>query len=138
MEKLQVEQEEVTFESSAVSSVSPDYLLTIVQNKQLSEAGRKQLSVIADLKRQVSSTDESINQTKTQLDDLTNDQTRLRQNLDSLNRVKGQEEQVRKYSAQLGESDGQIAKLRDQHRDLAIQKAGLETQLRDAIDKLDF
>jgi hypothetical protein len=137
-EKLQVEQEQLTFESSVVSSVSPDYLLTVLQNKQLSEAGRKQLSAVADLKRQIVSADESIARTKTELDDLSNDQARLRQNLDSLNRVKGQEEQVQKYSAQLGESDAQIAKLRDQHRDLTTQKASLETQLRDAIERLDF
>ncbi len=137
-EKLQVEQEQVTFESSVVSSVSPDYLLTVLQNKQISEAGRKQLSSVADLKRQIAATDESITRTKTELDDLSNDQARLRQNLDSLNRVKGQEEQVRKYSAQLGESDAQIAKLRDGHRDLTTQKASLESQLHDAIEKLDF
>jgi hypothetical protein len=36
--------------------------------------------------------------TKSQIADLSEDQTRLRQNIDSLNRVKGQEEQVRTYS----------------------------------------
>jgi hypothetical protein len=137
-QRLQVEQEQVTFESTVVSSATPDYLLTILQNKELSEAGRKQLGVIADLKRKIAATEDSVNSTKSQLDDLGSDQARLRQNLDSLNRVKGQEEQVRKYSIQLGESDGQIAKLRDQHRELAVQKASLDAQLRDVIEKLDF
>jgi hypothetical protein len=135
---LKVEQERVLFEQTVVTDATPNFLLTIVQNKQLSAAGRQKLEAIVDLKRQVAKAGEDLNATKALIGDLNDDQTRLRQNIDSLNRVKGEEEQVRKYSGDLANNEGQLAKLRDQSRDISTRKSGLETQLRGAIEHLNF
>ena len=135
---LKVEQEHTNFTEDAVTNSTPDFLLTIVQNKNLSDAGRAQLKQVADLKNQIVATDQSIERSKSQLSDLTADQTRLRQNIDSLNRVKGQEEAVRNYSTELGNNEAQFAKLNEQVRNLTAQKASLDGQLRLAIEKLDF
>ena len=135
---LKVEQELTTFTSEALTNYNPDSLLTIVQNKQLPESSRTQLKGVADLKRQIVGAEASLSDTKAQLGELTSDQTRLRQNIDSLNRVKGQEEQVRRYSGQLSENEVQIAKLNDQMRSLTTQRSSLNTQLRRAIEELDF
>ena len=135
---LKVEQEHTNFTEDAVTNSTPDFLLTIVQNKNLSDAGRAQLKQVADLKSQIVATDQSIERSKSQLSDLTADQTRLRQNIDSLNRVKGQEEAVRNYSTELGNNEAQFAKLNEQVRNLTAQKASLDGQLRLAIEKLDF
>jgi methyl-accepting chemotaxis protein len=109
-----------------------------VENKQLPESARSQLKGIAELKRKITDGEASLSDTKNQASDLTADQTRLRQNIDSLNRVKGQEEQVRHYSSQLSDNEGQIAKLNDQLRTLTVQQSESNRQLRDAIEKLDF
>ena len=69
---------------------------------------------------------------------LNSDQTRLRQNIDSLNRVRGQEDQVSKYSTQLAGNESELAKLRDQTRDLAQRKAIASNDLRGLIGGLDF
>jgi archaellum component FlaF (FlaF/FlaG flagellin family)/regulator of replication initiation timing len=135
---LKVEQERVLLEQTVLSDSTPEFLLTIVQNKELSATGRTQLETIVDLKRQLAKTGEDLNATKAQIGDLTDDQTRLRQNIDSLNRVKGEEEQVRKYSSELAANEAQLAKLRDQSRDSATRKSGLEMQLRSAIEHLNF
>lgn len=79
--------------------------------------GRCQLNGIVDLKRQIVETKSAWESTKTQISDLT-DQTRLRQNIDSLNRVKGQEEQVRNYSEALSKNGAQLAQLRDRETSL--------------------
>lgn len=135
---LKVEGERVYLNTTEVVSATPDYLLTLVQNKQLSETGRKQLTHVLDLKRQVVQTDSDLRAAENQLHDLTNDQTRLRQNIDSLNRVSGQEEQVRRYSSNLAANESQIATLRDRQRNLAQQKATLESQVRAAVAALSF
>ena len=135
---LKVEQEHTNFTEDAVTNSTPDLLLTIVQNKNLSDAGRAQLKRVADLKSQIVGTDQSIELSKSQLNDLTADQTRLRQNIDSLNRVKGQEEAVRNYSNELGNNEAQFAKLNEQVRNLTAQKGSLDGQLRLAIDRLAF
>ncbi|HEX3685836.1 MAG TPA: hypothetical protein VHU83_25120 [Bryobacteraceae bacterium] len=98
---LKVEQARVAFEQTVVTDSAPDFLLTLVQNKQLSAQGREELKAVVDLKRQAAQAAENFNAAKSRIADLSEDQTRLRQNIDSLNRVKGEEEQVRKYSSQL-------------------------------------
>jgi chromosome segregation ATPase len=137
-ERLKVEQEQVSYNNTTVLSSTPDFLLTIVTNKQLTAEGRKQLQAITDVKHRIAETDASLNSTKSQTSDLNGDQSRLRQNIDSLNRVKGQEDQVRKYSMQLADNETQLAKLRDQTRNLAQRQTSLANDLRGLIDSLDF
>jgi hypothetical protein len=69
---------------------------------------------------------------------LTAIKTDCAKNIDSLNRVRGQEDQVAKYSTQLSANETELAKLRDQTRGLALRKAGLADDLRGLIDRLDF
>ena len=135
---VKIELEQVLQTSESVSSSSPDFLLTIAANKDLDAAGRRQLNGIVDLKHQIAQTKSAWESAKTQISDLTDDQNRLRQNIDSLNRVKGQEEQVRNYSETLSKNEMQLAQLRDRENSLASQQAQLNTRLRDAISALDF
>ena len=135
---LKVEQEQTTFSEDALTSLTPDVLLTIVQNKELPGSTRSQLNAVLDLKRRIAAVSASLDGTKSQLADLTADQTRLRQNIDSLNRVPGQEQAVRNYASELGNNESRIAQLTEQSRTLAAQKASVESDLRAAIEKLDF
>ncbi len=123
---LKVEEERTYQNSTEVISSTPDFLLTVVVNRELSEAARKQLQALIDLKIKLAEAESNLNLAKSQMNDLTTDQTRLRQNIDSLNRVKGQEDQVRKYSGQLADNESQLAKLRDQAHDLELRETGLE------------
>jgi hypothetical protein len=138
MQELKVEQERNTEDFTEVTNSTPDFLLAIVQNREISEAGRKQLKALADLKLALAQTENSLSLARTQAEELTQDQTRLRADIDSLNRIKGQEDQVRKYSSQLADNELQLTKLRDQRRELQLTKADLESQVRKAVDGLAF
>jgi hypothetical protein len=135
---LKVEEEHITLDAESVSDATPDWLTTILVNKELSERGKAQLQGISDVKQHLSETNSTLADVRSQSEDLTGDQTRLRQNIDSLNRVKGQEDLVRKYSGQLSDNEATLSKLRDQIRTLAQHKAALEKQQRELIQKLDF
>jgi hypothetical protein len=137
-EKFPVNEERLYDESFAVSSMTPEVLLTYVQNKALSDTGRRGLEQIANQKRQIAETDEQIAATHTEITDLTNDQQRVRQNIESLNRVSGQQDQVQKYAHQLATQETQLAALRDRAGELKKQKAALESNLNSMIEKLDF
>jgi len=52
--------------------------------------------------------------------------------------VRGQEDQVSKYSTQLAGNETELAKLHDQTRDLGQRKAILASNLRGLIGRLDF
>jgi len=137
-QELKVEQENVIAEEMVVTNATPDSLLEIVQNKQLSEAGRRQLQAIANLKGKMIESQANLDALRTRNGELTEEQTRLRQNIDSLNRVKGQEEQVRQYSSRLAANEAELAKLRDERDAETQKKKGLDAELRADIGKLRF
>src|SRR5260370_3447968 len=137
-EKFPVSEERVYDSTTAVSSLTPHVLLTSVQNKALSDAGRNQLQQIIDLKRQIAATDSQILQLNSDVNNVVRDQERIRQNLMSLNQVSGQQDQVQKYARQLSTQESQLATLRDRESDLKKQKVAQEASLSAMIEKLDF
>ena len=137
-EKFPVTEERVYETSIALTNLTPDVLVTYVQNKALGEAARKQLEQILEQKRQIATTDNEIRRIETELNELTHDQERLRQNIYSLNQVSGQQEQVQKYSRQLAAQETKIAGLRDQLMELRRKKATLESALNTLIEKMEF
>lgn len=137
-EAFPVKEERVYDQSVAVTNMTPGSLAAFLQNKAISEAGRKQLEQIADLKRQIAAFDAQIREEESHFNELANDQNRIRQNLNSLNNVNGQQEQVQKYARQLAEIDGAIAASRDKSSDAKKKKTGVETALNRAVENLAF
>jgi hypothetical protein len=137
-QELKVERERLISEETAVTNATPDSLIAIIQNKELSDAGRRELQTITDLKSKLVESIANLSALNAHNTELSEEQNRLRQNIDSLNRVKGQEDQVRQYSSRLGANEVEMAKLRDQRDAEAQHRRSLETELRNAIAKLQF
>ena len=137
-EKFPVGEERVYDSTTAVSSLTPDVLLTYLQNKAISDNGRRQIQQILDLKRQIADVDNQIRQADGEINNLTQDQNRIRQNMMSLNQVSGQQDQVQKYARQLATQEAQLAAARDRQSDLRKQKTAYESNLNALIEKLDF
>jgi hypothetical protein len=137
-ENFPVSEERLLDRTVAVANQTPDFLLTFVQNKSLDEAARKQLERIAALKQQIVAVDNDIRQTETDINELVRDQDRIRQNIASLNRVSGQQEQVQKYARDLAAQEGRLASLRDRLSDLRKKKSALESQLNSLMDSIVF
>ncbi len=136
--ELPVNEERVFDASYSVANLTPDLLMTYVQNKALSDSARKQLEAIVTAKRSIADNDSAINRATQEFTDLTRDQDRLRQNLESLNRVSGQQEQVQQYARQLATQETRLASLRDRQAELRKTKAALESELNALIEKMDF
>ena len=137
-EKFPVAEERVYETTTAVSSMTPDVLLSYIQNKALSEAARLQLQQILDAKRQIADLDGQIRELDADIGSMVSDQTRIRQNMQSLNQVSGQQDQVQKYARQLATQEAALAASRDKLSDLKKQKAGGESKLNTLIEKLNF
>ncbi len=137
-EKFPVIEERVYDTTTAVSSLTPDVLLTYVQNKAISDTGRRQLQQIVDLKRQIADLDDQIRQLEGDVNNLIQDQNRIRQNITSMNQVSGQQDQVQKYARQLATQESQLATMRDHQSDLKKQRTTAESSLSALIEKLDF
>lgn len=137
-EKFPVAEERLYETTTAVSSLTPDVLLSYVQNKALSQTGRTQLQQVLDAKQRIADLDDQIGQLNSDINDLINDQSRIRQNIESLNRVSGQQDQVQTYARQLAAQENTLASSRDKLSELRKQKTAEESRLNTLIEKLDF
>ncbi len=133
-----VTEERVYDTQTSVSSLNPDGLLTYIRNKSIGDAGRRQLQQVADLKTQIANADSEKRSVTDQINNVTRDEERNRQNIASLSQVSGQQQLVQDYARKLSDQETQIAALRDREGALARQQASLQTQLNGLIEKLDF
>jgi hypothetical protein len=133
-----VTEEHISDSQTSVSSMNPDGLLVYIRNKKLSDAARRQLQQISDLKTQIVSIDNDKRALTEQIANLTRDEERNRQNISSLSSVSGQQQIVQDYARRLTDQETQIAKLRDQSSTLDQRRVTLQTQLNGQIENLDF
>jgi hypothetical protein len=133
-----VTEEHVYDTQISISSLNPDGLLTYIRNKSISDAARRQLQQIADIKTQIANADAEKRSVTDQAGNLARDEERNRQNITSLSSVSGQQQLVQEYARKLSDQETQIAKLRDREGALDQQHASLQTQLNGLIEKLDF
>jgi hypothetical protein len=88
-EKFVVQEENLYDEITAVSSLTPDALMSFIGGRPVSDAARRQLEQIADRKRQSADADNQARNTESEMNDLIRDQERLRQNIGSLRQRSG-------------------------------------------------
>ncbi len=137
-DKFPVTEERVYDSTVVVSSLTPDVLATYLENKSLTDAGRKQLTDILARKREIAATDSESHRVADQINTIVRDQERIRQNINSLNHVSGQQDQVQKYAKQLADQEAQLATLRDRQSELERKKTALQSDLNSLIEKMDF
>ena len=133
-----IREERVYNTTQSISNMTPDVLTTWTQNKALSAAGRRQLEQIAQRKRDIADNDAALKLADSSIADLTQDQTRIRANIQSLNNVKNQEAVVQQYAGQLAANETKMAALRDQQSSLKRKKTALESELNTLMEKMDF
>jgi len=139
-QEFPVTEERVFDQSYQVSNLTPDFLLAYVQNRNLtlSDAARRQLQRIADEKSQIAANDRALQDAQNQISDLTRDEDRIRQNINSLNNVSSQQQLVQNYAKQLDAHEQQLAQLRDHQAELQKKRTALQGDLDKLIEALEF
>ena len=137
-EKFPVTEERVYENSFVITDLTPDVLFTYVRNKTFSDAARKQLEQIANLKEQIAGAGREMQSLEGQINDIVSDQQRLRQNIGSLNQVSGQQQQVQAYAQRLASQESQLATLRDRRSELDKKRAALESEVSRSIEGMAF
>jgi hypothetical protein len=137
-EKFVIREERVFDQTTAVTSMTPDVLTTWMQNKALSDVARRQLEQIAQKKSEIAANDAAISDNDRAVSDLTQDQNRVRSNIESLNRVAGQQDLVQQYSRQLAANETKLATMRDTQSELRKKKIALESELNSLLEKTVF
>ena len=133
-----VSEENIYDQSTQVSSLNPAGLIVYVQNKSISDAARRQLQQISDLKTQIVAADAERRRVDADIASTMVDEQRNRENIASLSQVSNQQQLVQDYARKLADQEVSIAKSRDRQKELDQQKTQLQTQLNGLIDKLEF
>ena len=131
-------EERVYEQSIAVTNLTPDILVSYLQNRSLSDAGRRQLQRVADQKRLIAENDRALQDVDAQMRGLNADEDRVRRNIQSLNNVSGQQQQVQTYARQLDSQEQQLAALRDRQAELQKKKSTLQSELDKQVEALTF
>ncbi|HEX3744775.1 MAG TPA: DUF4139 domain-containing protein [Bryobacteraceae bacterium] len=137
-QEFPVHEERVFDNVYQLTNVTPDFLLSYIQNRTLSDAGRRQLQRVADQKSQIAENDRALAVAANQIRDLTNDEDRIRQNINSLNNVSSQQQLVQSYAKELDQHEQKLAALRDSQAELNRKRAALQSELDKSIDGLTF
>jgi len=137
-EKPPVTEERLVDQTVALANTSSDFLLTYIQNKELDAAGRKQLEAIAGQQRLIAENNAAIQRCDQEINDLVQDQQRIRQNIVTLNQVSGQQEQVQNYARRLSAQEAELATRRDRQAERKQKKTALEAGLNKLIEGMEF
>jgi hypothetical protein len=137
-QKFPVEEERVYSNSFTISSLTPDRFLIFIENKSMSDAGRRALQQVMDAKKQVAALDAQAKDIDGRINNLVRDQDRMRQNISSLNQVSGQQQMVQGYAAKLAEQESEIARLRDQQSDVQQKRNAAQASLDSLMEKIEF
>jgi hypothetical protein len=133
-----VNEERVYENSTLVTNMTPDVLVSYVQNRTLNDAARRPLERIVAQKRLIAENDRALQDTEGQIREVTQDEDRIRQNIQSLNNVSGQQQQVQNYARQLDAREQQLAAARDKQAELQKKKTALQGELDKLIEALSF
>ncbi len=137
-ESFPVSEERVYETSLQVMSMTPDNLLVYTRNKNIGDAGRRQLEQLAAQKSALAQTDRDIREVKDKIAEASADQERVRQNIGSLNQVSSQQQQVQEYARKLSALETQLAALRDRQAELQKKRSALDTEIGRMIEALSF
>jgi DNA repair exonuclease SbcCD ATPase subunit len=137
-QEFPVSEERVYDQTYAVANLTPDFLVNYASNRVLSDAGRRQLQRIADQKSQIAANDRALADVQVQIRETSSDEDRIRQNIQSLNSVSGQQQQVQNYARQIDTHEQQLVTLRDKQAQLQKQKSALQGELDKLIEGLTF
>jgi len=133
-----VTEENVFDSSTTISSYTPDTLRFFIQNKALSDNARKQIQGVVDLKTKLAALDSESSRLNNEVTTATREEERLRQNIESLSKVSGQQQVVQQYAAKLSASETLIGTKTDRIAQIGVERAALQADLDNRIAALEF
>jgi len=97
-----VTEENVYDNQLTISSLTPETLAVHIRNKNLSDAARRQLQQVADMKTAIAKADNDRRAIDSDVRNIETDEQRNRQNIASLSSVSGQQQLVQDYARKTG------------------------------------
>lgn len=119
-------------------TLSPKDLLALVVKKTIDEATRAKLAPLVDLRIKLNDIDVKIERGEKETEEITADQSRLRENIEALTKTNSAKTLIARYISRANEQESRLEKLTTERRALLAEKDALEKQLANAIIDLEL
>lgn len=125
-------------EALQVSNLDEDRLLLFTRNQAISSAARQGLERVLAKKRELAENQRQVAAMQARIRNLGEQMERVRRNMESLNRIRGQEAQVQKLAAELGTLQSDSAEREAELERLNQTNATLREELDSLIESTQF
>jgi hypothetical protein len=133
-----VKEERQLLETHQLIELGDEDIQLWLSTNRISSEARQTLTALSNLRRQIAASNNLIRQANQQITELAKDQDRVRQNLNTLRNVSGQQERVQRYATELAEIDSKIVGLRDQIAAETKKRDGLNDELARRVAEANF
>jgi hypothetical protein len=121
-----------------LTSLSPKDLDVFVASRYIDEATRSRLAKLIDLRMKINQINAKLQSFEEEEKRISEDQTRLRENIEALAKTPEAKQLIARYIAKAGEQESQIEGMQKERQTLAAEKENLERELAIEIKNLEI
>ena len=122
----------------SLSSLSPKDLDVFVASRFIDEATRAKLAKLIDLRMKINRINAKLQSFEEEEKRISEDQTRLRENIEALAKTPEAKQLIARYIAKAGEQESQIEQMQKERQNLTTEKENLERELAIEIKNLEI
>ena len=136
--ELTVTERQELMDTYALSNVTSDQLRLFISRRYIDETTRASLQNIVEIKSRISAIDARLASIETEVAEIGEDQTRLRQNIETLSQTAEAKQLIARYVAKADQQETRIEQLTKERQAANEERARLQTQLDAAIRALSL
>jgi Carboxypeptidase regulatory-like domain len=120
----------------ALTNITTNEIQVFVKSNYLTPEMKQSLEGVTELKAQVATTSREISEKQGEINTITRDQERMRENLRALGKTDEEKQLVQRYVAKIAQGEDQLERLRQEEKKLQDQRNNLQRQLDERVKKL--
>jgi hypothetical protein len=120
----------------ALNNITTNDIQVFVKSNYLTPEMKQSLEDVAELKAQVAATSREIAEKQGEINTITKDQERMRENLRALGKTEEEKQLVQRYVSKIAQGEDQLERLRQEDKKLQGEKNNLQRQLDERVKKL--
>jgi len=120
----------------ALTNITTNEIQVFVKSNYLTPEMKQSLEGVTELKAQVAATSREISEKQGEINTITRDQERMRENLRALGKTDEEKQLVQRYVAKIAQGEDQLERLRQEEKKLQDQRNNLQRQLDERVKKL--
>jgi hypothetical protein len=119
-----------------LTNITTNDIQVFVKSNYLTPDMKQSLEGVTELKAQLAATSREIAEKQGEINTITKDQERMRENLRALGKTDEEKQLVQRYVAKIAQGEDQLERLRQEEKKLQDQRNNLQRQLDERVKKL--